>query len=602
MTTFQDIITLIQNGDPVNAGTINRALRQLDGNTKYVKQLLESALIGSTVFARSVVVETDALVGAPVYYNATNSRFERGLAATTLDSDGELQTADSAQVWGVVFTKQNSTSADILLTGYAQLDLSAVVSGTVSAGIYYLSGTEPGTLVQQTPPVTVPILQYDGDGGVFVNPRLYDAFMDHKHYKFDLACRPSGDYTPPPLGDRHVITNPDTSIEGWLPADDAIFAGKAPYGAAFGYNLSASELNNLWPPVPIANAYIEWDKGELKDYMGMGIPLGSDGLAVIDANGIWWMSDCYSDVPWPVDYSNAPISSSSSYSLECPRNLQMKLTLWFARMSFMTSGNVVTSLRVAEDSTGFLSLVCVQSGDAATTGDLEISFNSNYTVDTATDTTGHIVFKDLVNSQFKRGPVVDGITTSSSNVYLTSSDVDSGVYRGTVNIALITSALGGELPVELVRLNGVTEENYEDVLGLGFPVGRNSEYRARFEVPAALDGVTSLTMAIRLKFLALASGSLPNFTVSYRRVARPNPPATHTPLPTTDTALVLSMAAAQAPTPMVKDDYLEVSTATFTVAPGDTVLFTVTRNGLGGDGFAGDVHMIDQRPVIVGAV
>lgn len=602
MTTFQDIITLIQSGDPVNAGTINRPLRQLDGNTKYVKQLLEATLAGSTLFARNITVEPDALVGAPVYFNSETDRFERALADSSIDSNGEIQTADSAQVWGVVHTKHNSTSADILLSGYTALDISAVVTGSVTAGLYYLSSGSAGKLVKQSPPITVPVLMADGNGNVFVHTRLYDAFMDHKHHKYELACIPAGDHTPPALGDRHTITNADSSIEGWLPADDAIFNGNAPYGAAFGYNLSASPLNNLWPPVPLANAYLEWDKGEIKDYMGMGVPLGPDGLCVIDSNGIWWMSDCYSDVPWPTDYdSSAILSSSSSYALENPRRLAMKLTLWFARMSFMTSGNVVTSLQVADGSEGFLRLVCAQSGDDATTGDLQISFDSEYLVDEDQTTAGHIVFKGLEDSQFTRGPVVEAITAGSDNVYITSTAPDGTNHQGVVNIAVVTDALGSELPVQLVRLDGVTEENHEDVLGLGFPVNRNSAYRARFEIPANLNGVTTLTMQIRLRLLALTAGSLPDLDVTYRRVPRPSPASTHTALPTTDSALTLDMSAAQAPTAMGANEYLEVATNTFTAYPGDVVFFTVTRNGYGGDGYSGEFHVIDQRPVIVGA-
>jgi len=602
MATFQDIITLIQNGDPVNAGTINRALRQLDGNTKYIKQLLETALIGSTIFARSVTVEPDALVGAPVYFNEDTARFERALADSALDDNGEIQTAASSQVWGVVHTKHNSTSADVLLGGYTELDISAVVDDSVAAGVYYLSSGSAGKLTQQSPPITVPVLLSDGDGNVFVNPRLYDAFMDHKHIKYDLACVPAGDHTPPSLGERHTITNPDTAIEGWLPADHAVFAGNAPYGAAFGYNLSASTLNNLWPPIPLSNAYLEWDKGEIKDYMGMGVPLGPDGLCVLDSNGLWWMSDLYSDVPWPTDYnSSISYSSSSSYNLEDPRRLAMKLTLWFARMSFMTSGNVVTSLQVAEGSEGFLELTCAQTGVNATTGDLQLAFNSEYLVDEDQTTAGHIVFKGLSDSQFTRGPVVEAITTGSSNVYLTSTATNGTNHQGTVNIAVITNALGGELPVQLVRLDGVTEENYQDVLGLGFPVSRDSSYRARFEIPADLNGVTTLTMQLRLRLLAISAGSLPSLDVTYRRIPRPSPATAHTALPVTDTALTLDMSAAQAPTAMGAAEYIEVSTNTFTAYPGDVVLFSVTRNGYGGDGYSGEFHVIDQRPVITGA-
>lgn len=267
----------------------------------------------------------------------------------------------------------------------------------------------------------------------------------------------------------------------------------------------------------------------------------------------------------------------------------------------MTAGNVVTSLQIAEGSEDFLTLTCAHSGAAATSGDLEITFNQDYVVDTDTTTAGHIVFKSLTDNQFKRGPVVEAITTSSDNVTLTSSAQDGSLHQGTVNISVLTDVPGNEFPVQLVRLDGVTEENYEDVLGLGLPASLDTSYRARFEIPASLSGVTTLTMKIRLRLLALATGSFPDLTVTYRRIPRPSPATTHTALPTSDTALTLDMSAAQTPTPMTADEYLEVETDTFTAAPGDVVLFSVTRSGYGGDGYSGEIHVIDQRPVITAA-
>jgi hypothetical protein len=46
------------------------------------------------------------------------------------------------------------------------------------------------------------------------------------------------------------------------------------------------------------------------------------GLVVLDANGIWWLSDCHNDAPWPATYDSAvsepPLSEGYA---ECPRQL-----------------------------------------------------------------------------------------------------------------------------------------------------------------------------------------------------------------------------------------------------------------------------------------
>lgn len=600
MSTFQDIIQLIENGQNVDENTINTILRVLDGNTKYVKELLETLNRGEAVFLRNKTVDSSVVVGNPVYWNAATSRFEKALAAATVGDDGNLTTAASAQVWGIIHHKHNSTSADILLHGFATLDISSAVSGSVTSGIYYLSAVTAGQLVKQQPAVSVSVLQSDGVGGVYVNPKFFDAFTDHKHYKFDLVCLPAGTHTPPSVDARHEITSADDEVEGWLPADDPSFGGNAPEGAAFGYNLAASSLNSAWPPLPIGSVYIEWDKGEDKDVMGIGVPLGPTGLCVVDNFGIWWMSDCYKDVPWPYDYDTSSPPVSSSESLECPRTLEMRMTLYFTRVTAQTNGNLVTSLVVDDDSADVLEVTCATDGTPASTGDLKIKFNQSLQVQGTTDT-GSLAVKSLTGSVFSRGPVVARIKSNSPSLLV--GGTTSGDYKyGDVTLTLLDSVLGAELPVSVVRLDGVSEENYEDTIGLGFAPNRDSSFRGMFKIPADLGSVTSVTLELRFKFLAMTTGSLPDMTLSYRKIPRPTPTVTtHTALPTSDTSLAISMAAGQTPNTITAGYYLEIKANTFTASPGDVVYYTLAREGAGGDGYSGEVHVIDQRPTITAA-
>jgi hypothetical protein len=106
-------------------------------------------------------------------------------------------------------------------------------------------------------------------------------------------------------------------------------------------------------------------------------------------------------------------------------------------------------------------------------------------------------------------------------------------------------------------------------------------------------------MKIRLRILAMEAGSFPDLAVTYRRLPKPAALGDHQALVTSDTALTLDMSAAQTPTTMAAEEYIEVETSSFAVAPGDAVLYTVARSGQGGDGYAAEMHVIDQRPVIV---
>ena len=82
---------------------------------------------------------------------------------------------------------------------------------------------------------------------------------------------------------------------------------------------------------------ILWDKGE--DLVGATeVPLGATGAAIVDANGIWWMSNCRGDVPWPENI-NTEITANN-----CPREEKMRVVLVFLRLLLGNNRRVVTSL------------------------------------------------------------------------------------------------------------------------------------------------------------------------------------------------------------------------------------------------------------------
>jgi len=573
MAAFKELIKLIVNGDPVDEGAINRILRDLDGNTRYLRDLLLESLTGSTVFARSVTVSSDTVVGTPVYYKAATQRFEPAIAAAYVDATtGELITAPSSQVWGVVHTKINSTLADVLLTGYTSLDLSSVVTGSVEAGMYYLSGTTPGKLVQQIPPVSVTVLQSDGDGNVYVNPNFSNIFTDHQHYRFDLLTAPAGDFFDDSTN--VSIPTPVNTIEGWLPAGDSVFNGLAPSLAKFGYNISESVLNNIWPPLPLAGVYLEWNKGE----GFMGVPTDN---YIVDNNGIWWLSDCSDDVPFDD-------IASSSWDGSCPRPDQLEVRIWFTKMQFQTAKTVVTSLR---SSSNMLTVRCLNDNNEAATGDLELHLDLSLAV-VSDDNSDYIVMKDInEDGEIESGPVVSGIKVVG-DASAASTAQDGSIHRGIVTLTVINAALGGELPIELVELNGTSEENYEATLGIGFPSDKDTDYRAKFQVPAALSGVTSMTVNVRFQLLAKTAGTLPDLDFYYRVVNRPSGV---TVLPTADTGPATITGIVTTGT----DKYVEVESPDITVEPGDYVLFTLARTADGGgDGYSDEVHVLDQRAVI----
>jgi hypothetical protein len=596
---LNEFINFVRDGEPVAAGVTNRPTQQLQQNINYLWEVLSASGLGSTIVIRRATVDASVKVGQPVYFSSSSKVFEQALATVATGTvDGHIVAAESAQVWGVVLQKLSSTLADILVSGYSALNLSEAVTGTVTAGLYYLSGSTPGKLVNTRTPVTIPVLRADGNGNVLVLPQFADFIDRHVHYKFDLVCQPAGAYTEPASGDPHVITLADSTLPGWLPAGDPIFSGKAPAGAVFGYNLSVhTALQNVWPPIPTTEAYLEWDRGNATG--SNGISLGAAEACIIDRNGIWWMSDCYGDVPWPTAY-NSPgfsVSLSDPPDAECPRRQQMSMRVWFTKPSFATDATVVTSLTALDPR---LIVTCVD-GTPASVGALSIDLDLDFV--STTGNTGYQVLKEIDGNSFKQGPVCEGLYTSSSTVTLSSpsrrrltvgNSSSPWLYQGPVEISVVPTE-AREVEVQLIRLDGVEEQFYEDVTYLGFPAASETSVRCKLHVPSST-GFVSPTIALKLRILGRAAGTLPTLTVTARRLPKPSS-GSSVALPLTASEFAVSITTTA--TLGASNRYIEVTSTAFAVVDGDTLLFTVQRGS--GDAYAGEIGILQRTGIISAA-
>jgi hypothetical protein len=592
---MRSILQLIQQGEPVAPNVANRGLQQLDQNFNQLLQWFEAARIGSTVFAREVTVDATVIPGTPVYLDTATGSFKAARAQFTTDPNGLLYQAESAQTWGVVYFKHNATLADILLFGYAPLDISQVTETPITAGLYYMSGQIAGRLTRQRPPVSVPVLRSDGAGNVLVMASFMDLLDSHRHHRFVLVCRPCGTHIPPEFGDRHEIVDPDASLAGWLPADHESFEGHAPADAKFGYNLAAQpSLANAWPPIPLTHAYAEWDRGLDAAQGYHGIPLGPDGLLVLDRYGLWWMSDCYGDVPWPADWDTTVSQESQPQGSECPRSIFMDMVLWFTKLNVATGSSVVTSLMTRDDR---ILLRCVGTQLAANRGDLEIALDLSLGVED-TNEAGYQVLKTMTPAgMLLRGPVTEGLYTTSPNVTLTSDvkrrlvadDENSPwLYQGTVRVNVSTQATV-ELYPQLVRLEGATEEHYP-VLYLGLPENRVAKFIARFDVPA--DAAEGASVRYRARIIGRQAGTLPELTLAYRIVNQP-PDGLTTPVTVSPSYTTLNMDTGATLTEA--DQCVEATSEPIEVSPGDVVEIKVERDV---DDYTGELGVLRQVLVL----
>lgn len=594
--SFKELITLIRDGDFVEEAVLNAILRELHGNAVYLRDQFASALLGESIFARSVTVDSSAAVGMAVYYSSSDARWKQGLASAAVDSSGNVSIAAAGQVWGIVYSKQNSTLADLLLLGYAEIDLSAAIDGTVTAGQYFLSGTAAGKLGSTSPPVGIPVLQVAGPGElsgthkVFVKTSFLDFFHSHQHYKFDLVPLPAG--TASLAGGRWSIPSPDAASAGWLPADHATFSGNAPDGAVFGYNMAASSIGDVWPPLPVSSVVMEWNRGVDANVGFTGVP---NDLVIMDATGIWWMSNCENDVPWPEDVnSTTTTTTTTTITPECPRDLGMAIRVFFTKMAFQTDNAVVSSLRVAAGSEDLVEITCPDDGLPATTGNLQIAVDLALVEGAEVNDLDARAYKNLTVNELSKGPVVTRIRPGSNNVQIAGTASEDYKY-GDLTITVVETTTGSVLPVEVVRLDGVEEENYADVLALMFPPAKTTAFRGRILVPDL--SVSTVSLVLRTWWLGRTTGTFPVLNMSYRELPRPDPAATPVALPASDTAVVLNGTAVSFAS---ANTYFELDSGVITANPASTILFTIERPGAGGDGYTGELHLIRQAGAVTG--
>jgi hypothetical protein len=609
MASTFDPIRHTKINEPVTAAVDSRAARALEARTNYLKDALARIEAGRALLLENQRVDSTVALGQPVFWNTVTQQFEAALATVTNDLDsGTLIPNPSCDCIGLCYRKSTSVLGDIVLGGVVPLDMSNAIDGTIATGRYYLSSALAGKLAQQRPPVSVPVCVVLGpltacetSTYVYVLPQLGDFLENHIHYRFELYCMPAGLTDQPLPGMTHTITDADAESPGWLPADDPSFAGNAPAGAVFGYNLAAHpEVARVWPPVPLESAVLFWDRG-YGQYGATEIPTtGAEALVKMDRYGIWWMSGCYDDVPWPTWYDNIPPEYSlpseelSSEVLTCPRPERMRLILGFVHMLFATQHTVVTSLHTATDSP--ISFVNCD-GAAATTGDLWAQFDLT-AVEDSLEYAGSRAFKQLVGPglKFGLGRITEGLIADSEYVQITGEytrllDPDSPagvdnptVHQGLVHINVTLEPGEREIAPQIVRLADAMERIYADVPYLGFPQSRDSEIRLRLNIP--VDGLPAdPQLKIRVMLFGSTTGALPAMGMTYQRLARPVT-GTPTVIAAGDTTVDFATTAVA----VTAYNAIEIESDAIVVAPGDTILLSVTRASAAG--YIGEVGIV----------
>ena len=615
-------------GEPVQAGVVNRPDRTLEERTEYLKDRLDASAVGQAIFDHNATIATDVLPGHPVFWNYTTHRYEKALAAIEVDQiTSVFVVLPSSDCVGMCLRKRSATLGDIVLQGIVDMpDLANAIAAPITPGRYYLSAVEPGKLTKQRPAITVSVCHVQGPKDtcsdvprVVVMPATRDFLEEHIHYRFDLYARPASTTTTLVApGGRHIVQVPNVALPGWLPADHISFNGKAPAGAVFGYNMTThTALDNVWPPLPVQSVAMLWDKGI--DLVGAAeIPLGSNGLAVCDVNGIWWMSNCYGDAPWPATYTDAVVESTNAIDpSECPREEAMRIVVVYLRMLIGNDRSMVTSLKP-----GYESPVVIYNCDGVPattdhpmTGDLELNLDLQIAANEIAqvppeligDARGGQAIKGIVHDgrMLKQGWIAEGAFTLSEHLTikgsrdeprtLTSAELDALGYlpapnaartlagskllqQGILQIDYTDTLVEREISPQIIRLSDTVERLYMDIPYIGLPTGQESLLRVRLNVPSANLG-SGLTMKVRVQLFSRGGTPTVEATVSPLYMTRRilPMPATLTgreALITTDDDVEFWPTAGLE---LLIDTAAQIESEEFVVDLGDTVLVTIGR-------------------------
>ena len=627
---FNSRVPHVQPGSAVSAGNTSASTRALEQRTNYLREIIEAVEAGRLLVRRDQQLHPDVLEGDAVFWDATEKRFDLAIAAVENDPTTSVFVAlPSADCLGLCLLKTSPTSGIIATLGMAKFNqstMASMIDGDVVPGRYYLSGANPGKLVKQRPPVTVavafvlgPADSCETDSWVFINPQMRDFLEDHIHYQFHLAAVPAGSHVPPVPGEHHEITDPDPDERGWLPADHASFNDTAPPGAKFGYNLAAhEELNRVWPPIPEAAAILEMFQPNIEgvDAKFEGLERVSESYVKIDKRGIWWMTSCYNQVPWNtlLDTTNSTSSSMSSESMAdgCPKDPPIELILSFLKMTFATDKTVVTSLQPDTDEPiEFVNC----DGEIAKTGDLFARLNILAMLD-PNPVRGGMALKEIADSslKFRRGWIAEALYAGSETIVLSGSHqellnpalpqsiTNPMLHQGLIKVDAQLDLSERELSPQVSKLGDSLEREYKNVIYLGFPPGRDSGVRMRFNVPPT--GLSNTPkLVIRALLFGRAAGPFSAMTLSYYRIARPT---AGSPSPVADGDTVIDFDVVT-PTDnydgaggnLPADSAIEVESEEFSISPGDTVYVTLARAKNASPLFQADIGLIRIGGIVI---
>jgi len=565
---------------------------------------LNIAALGSTIVASSQPCDETVTAFSAVYWDASTPTFRPAIAAIAPLSSGEVLAAPSALSVGVVTKKYGPNTCDIALYGSIKLtavELAILINNeTPTAGLLYLSPLIDGKLTSARPTAAIAVGVLIGPAnGCTTDYRLLlgagccsDSLLRGSLREYQLAAVPAGGHVPPALHGTHTILSPDSNLPGWLPAGHAVFAGLAPVGAVFGYNISQDvALQSAWPP---SGKKVRLEFYSESDIGIVGLKQIPESYYIVDNTTIWWTTACYTQVPWNYLLNTTVVPPAPG---TCDITTPSQLVLSFERSVLDSSSRVVTKL--SDSSDGLITFVN-SAGIAATRGDLKAKLNAATAI-TSSAAFGSTVVKTVgPGFQFTRGIVVEGLRSTTGNLTITGSTsrlLDPAqaesvsnyrIQQGVLNLAVANSEFGVDLSPALVRLGDSLQRNFNGISYIGFASGITSSVTCRFDIPNGELGTKQLIPYVVM--FGRAAGPFSAMTATYTIIKAPPLPSGPQVIP--GLTLPLTFDVVTPSTGLATNSAISVTAGSIQLYSGDTVYITFTREQAAIPAFANDIGFI----------
>lgn len=563
-TTWVSSIQAILDGESVDAATTNRAILQVAQRTQYLYDLLKAATAGQALISKAVPVVSTVEVGDIVYYNKTVSKYDAGLADVSGDVDtGPWYAADSAEIAGMVISKDSNNVADLFIGGSLNIvpyltaagktlnGLLDSASGTFgTGGNFYASSLSAGKLSKSRGVVSAFVGSIDATGKLNINPVTIGSNRDHTHYAVNLVPD-------------EAATSAD---QGWLEANTSNFPSTdytIPVGAVYGYNIEHVDeetLRAIFPPAPVNYYYIEKD--------GVGLDTAT---VVVNETNIWWMNSSVD--PW--DVGDIPVPT---------------IKLWITKLDQLGSvGQVLSAEALTSDVTRLPIDVFVDGAVASgpASGVLKLAAKAFTTDPVASEAA--TALKGLVGKVRTFGPIINRLTPGAGVIIVGSQGNKNDGFYGNCQILLEDAiSLFGES--EVAVLNGAREDANNGLHYLVLPKSKDTSIRFKLKL-GSNSGGTKIRFYLRL--YAPAGGNIPAIGLSYRQIAAPAVGVAGV-VGLTDTAA--SDYTAQTAITLAANGHVLVESPQLpgsgNAATGDIFFLEISRDGVT-DGYTHDVGILE---------